>query len=127
MNKKCGTCKEFYPISNFTKNISKSTGYNSQCRECRRIYFIEYRKTEKNKILQSRLQKNYKLRYPEKAKAHELARKYKYKLLKLTCEQCRGTKGELHMHHGDYTKPLKVITLCEPCHYRLHYERRFHY
>ena len=35
------------------------------------------------------------------------------------CSKCSST-GNIHAHHEDYSKPLKVIWLCKKCHTRLH-------
>jgi hypothetical protein len=36
------------------------------------------------------------------------------------CEKCGTAASVLVMHHEDYTKPLDVIWLCNPCHYPMH-------
>jgi len=42
------------------------------------------------------------------------------------CEDCRQSvpPQELHGHHEDYSKPLDVRWLCEPCHLRRHGKQR---
>lgn len=37
IERKCCTCKEIKPIEQFTKNASKSTGYNYQCKVCKKL------------------------------------------------------------------------------------------
>lgn len=46
--KKCSKCQTKKPISEFSKNKSKTDGLNSECKECVRAYLREYRKKKKN-------------------------------------------------------------------------------
>lgn len=46
-----------------------------------------------------------------------------------TCEECgeapppfRDGRTAIQAHHDDYTKPLEVRWLCQPCHHRWHKE-----
>jgi hypothetical protein len=39
------------------------------------------------------------------------------------CERCY-LPGKIHGHHEDYSKPLEVMWLCEPCHIGRHMELR---
>ena len=129
MKKKCSSCQKEIQITFFNKNKAQKDGLYNICRTCRipynnnRNWFKKWRITNPDmyKASQRRGQKAYRARYPEKEKAHLIARKNKAKLLKDTCEKCGELRGELHMHHSDYSKPLQVITLCEPCHYGEHH------
>lgn len=38
MIKKCSTCQEFKPVSEFNKNKSTKTGYHNQCRACSKLW-----------------------------------------------------------------------------------------
>jgi len=40
-----------------------------------------------------------------------------------TCEAC-GSVDKLERHHPDYSKPFEVLTLCRPCHNKLHSKYR---
>jgi hypothetical protein len=74
----------------------------------------EYSKLHRLKILPYRRikQKEYSIKYPEKVKAHHIARVIP---LKESCEIC-GSKDNLEKHHWNYNKPLLVNTLCVVCH-----------
>jgi hypothetical protein len=68
--KKCGSCKEVKPLSNFHKNKSQYDGLNGKCKECRKEYDAEWclvnrekvlawkRQANKNMTLESRRNKN---------------------------------------------------------------------
>lgn len=66
----------------------------------------------------------YKLRFaeknPEKVAAHMEVYKAKRsgRLVPEPCETCGS--DESHAHHEDYSKPLEVRWLCQPCHNREH-------
>jgi hypothetical protein len=49
-----------------------------------------------------------------------MARAKQGELMKGKCEHC-GSAKRLNMHHPDYSKPLEVITLCVPCHEKVHH------
>ena len=40
------------------------------------------------------------------------------------CLICKSSGVLLEAHHQDYSKPLAVMWLCDPCHKRLHIEQR---
>lgn len=69
----------------------------------------------------------YKLRFekksPEKVVAHRitLAAIKSGELVRRPCERCGFSDlKKIHAHHEDYSKPLKVIWFCHPCHNRHH-------
>ena len=39
--KECSTCKLTKPLQDFDKQSSKITGYRSQCKQCRKFYYID--------------------------------------------------------------------------------------
>lgn len=69
----------------------------------------------------SRYTRNFKRRYPEKKRAHEAVRLalQSGRLVPQPCAAC-GREEQPHAHHFDYSKPLDVTWLCQPCHYLLH-------
>ncbi len=66
--------------------------------------------------------RDYRHRYPEKAKAHAAIRqKIKSgKLVAQPCSKCNATPTQAH--HEDYGKPFDIIWLCQPCHVERHKE-----
>jgi hypothetical protein len=86
---------------------------------------LKYRATEKGKATQLRKNRAYRQRYPEKVKAqkklsHALKRNEIAK--PSDCSECGAQPGSrlIHGHHEDYSKPLEVIWLCQPCHKEIH-------
>ena len=66
--------------------------------------------------------KKWQGRNPEKRAAHILVGNAVRdgKVLKPASCECCGQTGRIHGHHDDYSKPLEVIWLCQPCHGQRH-------
>ena len=131
LTKKCETDKCNHYLCDKFAIVRGLCTRHSQAVEAkrRRIEAINYRKTEKYKVLdaarkqteaykeQQRLgQKRYKEKNREKVNAHA---KVHYavstgKLTRLPCEVCGEEKTE--GHHDDYSKPLEVRWLCRKHH-----------
>jgi len=110
--KKCSCCNEIRSFDFFHVDKTKSSGYATYCKSC---------KKEKDKILQkSRVHKNSKEQwrktFPERKNAHsKVFRALKSgKIFKQPCFVC-GNVAEAH--HPDYSRPLDVVWLC-PSHHR---------
>lgn len=97
-----------------------------------KLYHEKWREENPEKWKAS--QKNWKVKNPEKWKAlqkkkHKVelkdiikhsARKYDYLKRDKKCKYCRATKN-LEFHHTNY-KTKEGITLCIPCHKKVHME-----
>jgi Stc1 domain len=105
----CSVCKETKPLGEFSRNNRFTRGYSYTCKSCYR----KYRNPEKRRE-SSRL---YRLRHPERIKAGNAAQKIPRDL---HCKEC-GSTEQLHKHHPDYSKPMDVITVCQPCHEKIHH------
>lgn len=73
----------------------------------------------------------WKMRYPEKDKAHESVYRAvrKGKILKLTsCSMCHKDfpRKQIHGHHDDYSNKLAVRWVCFSCHNKLHVNPKTH-
>ena len=75
--KKCSKCKEDKKTSEFTKNIKKKCGYNSYCKECRKIMCWVYSQVNKDK--RARYYKNWRKKNPDTHKEYYKANKDVYK------------------------------------------------
>jgi hypothetical protein len=66
-------------------------------------------------------QRRWLAKNPEKAIAHRAmnAAIKRGVLTRSACVDCGATE-RVHGHHQDYSKPLDVIWLCQPCHMRRH-------
>ena len=60
ISKRCCSCKQTKPISEFHKNRSKKDGFATGCKSCRIIEITKYRKTEKGKATHRKESKKYK-------------------------------------------------------------------
>lgn len=120
----CTQCKRVLPTTAFAKASNKKNGLYSWCRQCvtvsHRRYYLKHKDEEEFKATHRAGTAKYIRDYPERTKAHRIARDNKAKLMKDACEGCGATE-QLHMHHPDYSKPREVITLCVPCHEDVHH------
>src|SRR5262245_12668436 len=117
LEQKCGGCKEFKPLIDFSRDASRPYGVTSQCRECNKKYY------QKNKLRIRDVHKQYRENNKEKVaecrKSWELESRYnltKKQLEKLSengCEVC-GSFDRLHVDHDHITNTVRGI-LCQKC------------
>jgi hypothetical protein len=94
-------------------------GVDAQCLECHRKQDNEWRKQVRKEDPQRfrKIAHESFMKFPERYHAVSMANYYLETGSK--CEHC-GTTEKLRKHHPDYNKPLEVVTLCAPCHRKLH-------
>ena len=68
--KKCSSCKEILPISNFSKDNSRNDGYNYICKNCKKTYYLEYSKNEDVKQKIRERTRKWKKENPEALKLY---------------------------------------------------------
>ena len=148
--KVCRECKVEKPLTEFYPHSQMLDGHLNKCKSCvkdrikkhreanheRLLAYDkqrsdlphrvqarrEYAKTEAGRTAKKRAMAAYNKRYPMKYAAHlifgnavrdgKVARSDK-------CSVC-GSTNKIEGHHDDYTKPLEVRWLCEPCHKEWH-------
>lgn len=146
--KQCSKCKNFKDKGNFSLRSSAPDGLFYDCRDCQKLYreankkyisgrrkqhYIEnreriisrvkkYRSSDQGRKNKSKTNKVYYEKYPEKIRATRAINngiRDKKVFKPETCEEC-GLKAKVQGHHDDYSKPLEVRWLCEPCHTHHH-------
>lgn len=133
ISKKCKDCLLEKELSLFRRG--------NQCRKCENLYLKRLREKtgflEKQKKYRKGKGKSVGERYTKSIKRKNVLKKYKLnnplkytcrnilnaairdkKILKQPCKKCGDTN--VHGHHTDYTKPLKVIWLCANHHVEIH-------
>ena len=108
-----------------------ANGHLGKCIECCRKDSRRNGKTEKSKEREkkrnstesrkshiNKTSKKWRIKYPEKYKAHikvNNALRDRKIFKPNACEEC-SRDLKLHAHHEDYSKPLDVKWLCVECH-----------
>jgi len=130
--KRCSTCKETKPLDEFSREKRAKDGRRSQCKVCASALQKVYDQTEKRKATKKAYfqtdkgkaaMARYKETNPEKIKAKDIVNNAikAGKLSKPTeCPRCGNSKNRIEGHHKDYSKPLEVEWLCQPCHLKEH-------
>src|ERR1043165_628420 len=123
--RKCSKCKTVKPASEFwidRQHLGHLVGHCKDCmrREYRESRYLKLKNDPKYRESHRRNQRLYAARHPGVVKAHSKAYRNRDVIMKSACERC-GSIDNLHMHHPDYTKPLLVVTLCNPCHEVAHH------
>jgi hypothetical protein len=131
LGKVCPRCQKFKSFSNFA--LSKK-GYQCYCRLCNELYFRSPEYLENRRLYEQSRQsdpqrqvakrqhrKAYNLRNPLKVRAWHVLHYAidRGEVVRGVCEVCGST--EVHAHHEDYSKPLKVHWLCRAHHRELSY------
>jgi len=132
--KTCCGCGKTKHLDEFYRFVRSKDGRTSRCKVC--SHADEKRRRRENPELARAHDRAYRQRnpekirernnrYPEKKRARGFLTQmvYQGRIVKPEhCEDCgRPTeKHRLHGHHEDYSKPLDVDWLCDPCHRRRH-------
>jgi len=149
--KTCTKCQKEHPIENFHRHKGFIDGRRSTCKDCANVYQKKYYSQNReehiekcmnwhkeNREAYNKIQERYRNKkkrfltnWKLDGKLRVSAQKtlnfavLKGEVTKSECCQICGIKSEdLEAHHYDYTTPLKVTWLCEPCFTCL--ERRKH-
>lgn len=116
----CKKCKLEKDVIDF-KSGKRNERYiyrNSICSKCT---YSEI-KNKRNLVRLAVGSRAWRLKNPLKAKAHSVvssARKSGKLIRPKNCSEC-NSKGKIHGHHDDYSKPLNVVWLCDYCHKQRH-------
>jgi hypothetical protein len=125
--KECFKCQKTKPLDEFYLHPQMADGRLGKCKTCtkldagkrlieRRQYVREYdqwrQRLPSRRLKKQEYHKRHNRRYPEKAKARELAGNAVRdgRLAKKPCEVCGDPIAQ--KHHSDYSKPLEVQWLC---------------
>jgi hypothetical protein len=131
-HKRCRKCEADRPLGDFAITRSKRGGERRwpYCKPCEIARLADRRAKGLHLDKARRHVAKSRERYPEKAAAQvTLATAVRYGRLVRpdSCEQCgqkpprnRLGRSSIQGHHDDYSKPLEVRWLCQPCHNRHH-------
>lgn len=122
----CRSCKGMKPHSAFWKDKRLSDGLHIWCKDCHNRHFRERRyprlkTSDTYKEQHAVRQRRYVANHPEVVAAHSSAKRV---ARADKCERC-GSTERLHKHHPDYSRPLSIVTLCNPCHEAEHHPREY--
>ena len=117
--KKCITCKEYLPLSSFSRNIVRWDGLEAYCRQCNVEKARHWR--EKNKEHMNEIVYASSARYPERIRARQIAGNtfpQRQICIIKSCEEL----GE--RHHNNYINGKEIIWLCKKHHNLLYHNNR---
>jgi hypothetical protein len=130
--RKCTTCGQVKPITEFSPHKHYRGGRRWHCRACGAADFRRWR--QENLAYARRRDLRYRAR--QNASRRTLAARRKQEVRKLSlyavrlgviarkynCEKCGidARHAPLHRHHPDYNNPLNVVWLCAVCHGEMH-------
>lgn len=129
--KRCRRCQEDLPLESFSVTKKWNTEYRwARCKACEIARHADRRERGLHLIKTRRHVAKAREKYPEKFAAqktlNEAVRSGRI-VRPETCEACgqkpprnRLGRSSIQGHHDDYSKPLEVRWLCQPCHNRHH-------
>lgn len=139
--KKCNSCLNDLPLSEFYPHPTSADRLQSKCKGCAKAYkktwsgtdsgkvsnlkhALAYMSTPKGAEVARAATRKYKVVHAEKHRAHTAVRTAVRDglLIKGPCEICGESKVE--GHHDDYDKPLVVRWLCKRHHIEVHKQLR---
>jgi len=117
MTKRCWRCGNRKPLSEFCKTKSNADGHATQCRECQRDYFRQYRIAKRDLLLE--YQRNYRAEYRKPGATIKASkRKHSAALLAAAgfkrCCKCKTVKpvGEFY---NQASKADGLAAACKAC------------
>lgn len=144
--KSCRECGIIKPLTDYYTHKEMADGHLNKCKSCVKMRVKRHRNENIDRIREYdrhrglfehrkyRVRANaykykesgtgWRKRNPERYTAHIIvgnALRSGKLINPCQCERC-GTRGKVHAHHEDYTKPLDVIWLCRWCHGERHRE-----
>jgi len=131
MEKVCFKCSRLLPLPEFYRHPQMVDGHLNKCRDCARRDVQRHRELHREELRAwGRLRYQNGKQPPRRRRDRlEVKRQVEYAIKRgdlvkpTTCSACgyRATAArQIHAHHPDYSKPLEVVWLCQPCHGRAH-------
>jgi hypothetical protein len=152
--KTCRECNVEKPLSEFYAHAKMTDGHLNKCKQCVKERISRYAKanpdkkkqwaknyanseaglkrakaylsTERGKAVRKNRMDNYRKNHPIRDRARYLV-SYEIKcgrLIRPEVCSCCNAECKPHGHHDNYTKPLDVTWLCEPCHKQWHKQNK---
>jgi len=132
-SKQCSKCKEDKPVTQFSTSKQHPDGKYPYCNACHSLYVREHSTGSRAAYMRQWQKDNPDklLAIRKRTKDHIAARNKVKKAVQygkmppageLECAvhgtNCKGRASEYH--HSDYSNPLDVTPVCEPCHKEIH-------
>lgn len=125
--KKCATCGEYKPVSEFGKHSRTSDGIRGSCKECNNLAKERYRAAHKAEV--AAYAREYR-QQPMAAWKNRVRQETRTLILSGVilhpgcCEVCglAATEETIQCHHNSYNVPDDVTFMCKSCHTAWHNE-----
>lgn len=135
MSKACTLCGQQKALTEFYAAPGCKDGLANQCKQCVKVrarlhrlanlermrgYDRERSRLPHRAMERARRFVEYVQRHPDRRAAHVAVGNAVRdgRILKMDCAFCGAS--ETVAHHHDYSQPLNVTWLCQPCHHRFH-------
>lgn len=131
VSKTCFKCQRLLPLPAFYAHLQMADGHLNKCKDCTRRDVQTHREQHREQWRAWDHRRYLNGRHPApRGKPQRRAQMFvnnaiqRGKMQKPTsCTLCgfQATAArQIHAHHADYTKPLDVTWVCQPCHGKLH-------
>ena len=119
--RRCPRCQESKPLDEFGTRLRRGKRDPlPYCKRCHQDYWREWYYTKGGSKKFGEAVERYHAKYPERHAARQIAQEALRvgKIVSLPCAARAkgGCKGDLQMHHPDYSKPLDIVWLCRTHH-----------
>lgn len=126
MERACKTCGKMTPLSEYPPNAKSHDGLRSECRPCFRARTRPQRQQWRQKNRERDRSRERAIDPQKKNAVLTVQRAVLRGDLKRpdACERCGRLSSRIEGHHEDYAKPLEIVWLCKPCHWKADNLRR---